>query len=330
RVLLTAGAGVEMGTRIDRRAAVVAAACALVGCGAQGESTGSLRGAESVASGAPGVVFIHGTGTHTPESAVADYWTQPSIDAMSAGYPYLVVGYRGEANAGFDEGAWGDIASQIDAWMSSSGIGRLVVITHSNGDNPVRYLVHHSNANDAVARIVAATSQVVFLAPDGTGTPLADKVTVAGTTASLANGIADTFGFGNYNSPAVWQQRTDSMATYNSDGTFDDQYGDQGGTRIAGAVPVITIGGTTVDAAVWSSAPYCGGYSTTVGLKATLIYGWGYDGCADGFIGCDSSQYVGYAGDVGFADPELNHNQSRRGCDGVGDRVAAIVSAALQ
>lgn len=320
-----------------RRALALLASLAVLvsGCANSEPTARSSGSAESVADGPPaavgGVVFVHGTATYTQESAVTDYWTEASLTTMSAGYPYLAVGYAGDTCAAFDECSWGDIASQIDAWLDATGVTRIVIVTHSNGANPVRFMVHHPTASDAVQRVAAATSQVVFLAGDSAGTPLADEVTEGGTFASVVNSVLDTFGFGTYDNPAVWQQRTDSMAQYDSDGTFDDANGDQGGTTLAGVVPVMASSGTSVDAIPFTNLADCGGYEETAGLEATLLYGWGESGCADGFIGCDSSQYVGFnpqAG-LGFEGDTLNHNQSRRSCDGVGGWVASAVGQGL-
>jgi hypothetical protein len=171
---------------------------------------------------------------------------------------------------------------------------------------------------------------VVTLAGDDAGTPLADKVTTAHTVASIAQSVGREFGLDGYDGAAVWEQRTDVMASLNQNGTFDDG-GDRGGTMLAGTVPVIAVSGTSVYAAIWSSDAYCGGYGNTAGLKATLIYGWGARGCADGFVGCDSAQYVGYVPSegVGLADARLNHQQSRRGCHGSDSFVAGVVSGSF-
>lgn len=293
-----------------------------------GDDGGDRRsGASSAhADATTGVVFVHGTSDHTPSSAVDAYWTSDALDAYAAGIQRLVVGYLGSSHAAYEPEAWGEVASQIDAWTQSTGVSRIVVVTHSNGINVVRYLAHHPNANEVTARVVSKFVQIVALAGDSLGTPLADKVTTSSTAASIANSVARSFGLADYKNASVWAQRTDRMAVQDDDGTFDDANGDRGSTTISG-IPTIAVSGTTVYAAIWSSDAYCGGYGMTAGLKATLAYGWGWNGCADGFVGCDSAQYVGYAPDrgVGVADGRLNHQQSRRACHGVGDFVSGVV-----
>jgi hypothetical protein len=87
--------------------------------------------------------------------------------------------------------------------------------------------------------------------------------------------------------------------------------------------------GSNVYASIWSGDAWCGGYFYTVGLKATQIYGWGSSSAAtDGFIGTDSSTYVGMnsmpSNQTG-GDSRLNHNQSRRSCHGIDSTIASAV-----
>lgn len=322
------------------RSFVVTAALVLggglaVGCGeargSSGGDEGRARGARGAQSDAPSaVIFVHGTSDQTPQSATDDYWTQDALDRFRNGLPYLVVGYQGASYAADDPQSWGAIADQIDRFTQENAVERIVVVTHSNGANPVRYLLRHPNANAAVSRVVALVQQVIFLAGDSAGTPLADKVTTSSTAAHVANSVGQAFGLMNYDGPAVWEQRVDTMATLNGNGTFDDG-SDRGTAYVNGSIPAVAVSGTSVYAAIWSSDAYCGGYGMTAGLKATLMYGWGYSGCADGFVGCDSAQYVGYvpAQGIGVADDRLNHNQSRRGCHGEDGFVSSSISGAF-
>lgn len=266
---------------------------------------------------AAGVVFVHGTGDYTG-NATADYWTQSSIDTMRGGRQYKVINYNGASCAGFDTCAWGAVTDQIGAWASANNITDMVVITHSNGSSPIRYMLGHTGAwtgSRYVSSVTGKFRKVIYSAGDLTGTPLADKVTAGGTMASIANSVMTFFGGSNYNRPAVWQQRTDRMRnTYNANGTFA---GWAGATSVGG-VPAQIVRGTNVYAAVWSSDAYCGGYGTTTGLKAAQTYGWGYSGCTDGFIGCDSSAWFG---SIIQSDDRLNHNQSRRSCRSSGTNI---------
>lgn len=283
---------------------------------------GATLGAKEAAA-ATKVYFVHGTGDYTAASATSDYWTQSSIDAMRAGRAYKVIGYNGASCAGFDTCAWGTVIDQIGADMTSYGITDAVVITHSNGSSPWRYALGHTGAWTGSRYVSAVTSKVrktIYIAGDLTGTPLADKVTSSGSMAAVANAVVSFFGGGDYNKPAVWQQRTDRMRnTYNTNGTFAGT----AGQTVVGGVSAQVVRGTSVYAAVWSGDAYCGGYGSTTGLKAALIYGWGYSGCSDGFIGCDSS---GYFGAIVQSDARLNHNQSRRNCRGSGAIIASNVS----
>jgi hypothetical protein len=276
--------------------------------------------------GGQGVVFIHGTGDQSSVSSATNYWTSSSLNTMAAGYPYLVVYYPGGSNAAFSQAAWGPIVDQTTAWMKSANISSLVVVTHSNGNNPLRYLLQHStsvSANGNVAsKVTGAIVSAITIAGDYAGTPLANQVTTAGSFLNIANSVVQFFGGGTYNEPAVVAQRTDDMATYNTNGTF----GGAAGASTIDGVPTYTIAGSGVDANFFSSTAYCGGYLDSLGLELSRCFGWGCSACADGFIGCNSSTYLGT--NIQY-DSTLNHNQSRQSCHGAGQTTANIVNKYL-
>lgn len=274
------------------------------------------------------VVFVHGTGNYTSSDVVSKYWTQSSIDSMRGGKPYLVVSYQGATCAGYETCAWGSIAQQINSWAATYGYTNIQVVTHSNGSNPVRYLLAHPTSNTgasygsiAVSSVTNRIKKVVWMAADNSGTVLADKVTTPGTFAAAMDGILEFFG-GGYSNNAVRQQRQDNMATYNTNGTFSNGSSCTGGNACYG-VATKYVQGTSVYALLFTSAANCGGYGTTTGLKAALVYGWGYSGCSDGFIGCASSSYNGA---LLKSSAKLNHNQSRRSCDSAGSSVASAAT----
>lgn len=291
-----------------------------------GALAGALLSSPAVAQAAVGVVFVHGTSDQSPSSALNSYWTQGGVDSMRNGLPYLVVGYPGGSCAGFSQCSWGPIVDQITSWMNANGITSFTVITHSNGSSPVRYLLGHTGAvsasGNSVANVVNRISQVIFEAPDLTGTPLANKVTTSGSFLNIANAIVEFFGGGSYNNPAVVQQRTDNMSVYNSNGTFAGGYG----ATVVGGKPISVVRGNRVYANLFSSDAHCAGYLYTIGLKAAALLGWGsFNASTDGFIGTDSS---GYFGHIIIDDSRLNHNQSRRGCHSEGSNVTKQVQAA--
>ena len=89
-----------------------------------------------------GVAFVHGTGKQT--DARADYWQPGIIDTVRQGLPnsanYTVV------NCDFEQYMWkpeaaGCLAGQLTTFINTRGITRLVVITHSNGGNVVRWIL---------------------------------------------------------------------------------------------------------------------------------------------------------------------------------------------
>jgi hypothetical protein len=299
---------------ISRTGWLRAAACAV------------LLGAGGAAQAAEGVVFVHGTGDQSVSSATSGYWTQSSIDTMRNGRAYLIVGYPGATCAGFSQCSWGSIVDQIVPWMNANNITSFTVITHSNGSSPLRYMLGHSGAVSAngntVSAVTSRISQVIFSAPDLTGTPLANQVTTSGSFLNIANSVVEFFGGGSYNNPAVVQQRTDNMSVYNSNGTFA---GGQGATTVGGK-PISVVRGKAVYANLFSSDAHCGGYLYTIGLKAAALLGWGsFSASTDGFIGTESS---GYFGNIIIDDARLNHNQSRRSCHNSGSLIGQKVASA--
>lgn len=285
-----------------------------------------LLGASGEAHATAGVVFVHGTGDQSPSSATSGYWTQKSLDTMRNGRPYLVVGYPGATCAGHSQCSWGSIVDQIVPWANANGITSFTVITHSNGSSPLRYMLGHTGAVSAkgyaVNAVTSKISQVIFMAPDLTGTPLADQVTTSGSFLNIANSVVEFFGGGSYNNPAVVQQRTDNMRVYNSNGTFA---GTASATTVGGKA-ISVVRGNKVYANLFSSDAHCGGYLYSIGLKAAALLGWGsFNAGTDGFIGNDSS---GYFGNIIIDDGRLNHHQSRRSCHNSGNIVAQKVANA--
>ena len=289
---------------------------------------GVLAAARS-ASAANGVAFVHGTGDYTQSTAVTSYWTQASLDTMRGGRKYVVAGYQGASQDA--KTSFPTIASQLSSFISANGISwgtnaGLVIVTHSNGINPTRYMLSHASYNADTQAVWNVTQKVVSIAGSMKGTPLADKVTNGGTLASFANSITSFFG-SNWSSPAVWLQRTDRMATANANGDFGLCPATNGGARNTSfsSTPVDTVVGSDVYAMIFSGDANCGGYGMTVGLKAAKLYAFG-SACADGFIGCDSADYFGTNK---VWDARLNHNQSRRSCHGAGGTVLSDINSTI-
>lgn len=290
------------------------------------------------------VYFVHGTGDYTESSARSDYWKQSSLDAMRSNKIYGVAGYKGSAYAADDANSWGDVVNQMGDFINANACTDVVVVTHSNGSNPIRYLLGHGTAmspalNGRAARQVSSvTSKIrktIWLAGDNAGTPLADKVTTAGTFGNIASKVLAVLGW-NMLTPAVYQQVRSTMATKNSNGVFNGNGFSCGAGSTCGGVPSQYVAGTGVQAGFWDGDAYCGegggffdkikAYAISVALKATNSYG-GMASCGDGFLPCDSQRYNG--GGI-LENGELNHNQSRRDCKSNGGTVAAAVRAAIR
>lgn len=254
-----------------------------------------------------GVALVHGTGNQT--DAYNDYWQPAMVEGIRNGLTdrqnLLVV------NCDFDQYMWdnraaGCLAGQLTSFIQNRHLDRLIVITHSNGGNVMRWILSNPTWDARYPVIIQHLVKVDAIAPSSAGTPLADAV-IAGNVFESALGWLL-----GYKTDAVRQQQVGWMATYNQ------QYllGTSG--RPALPVPFRDVVGTDVVSGFWNSQAYCGGYAQSVGLEITQNW---LSSCSDGFIECSSASA---AGTVWFRDTQrtssgsvLNHNQSRRACFGL-------------
>jgi hypothetical protein len=258
------------------------------------------------ASANTGVAFVHGTGSQT--NALDDYWTRAFVDSVRQGLPnsanYLVV------NCDFTRYMWdsraaGCLAGQLHGFVTSRNITDLVVITHSNGGNVMRWILSNPTFDSRYPTIISRVRWVNALAASSAGTPLADAV-MAGNMFEAALGWLL-----GYQNDGVRMQQVSWMSQYNANNLF--------GT--AGRPPLPkgfwNVVGTDVSSAPWSSQAYCAGYAQSVGLEFTQNW---LASCSDGFLNCTSQRA---AGSLWFNDTArtggryLNHNQSRRNCFGL-------------
>ncbi len=254
-----------------------------------------------------GVAFVHGTGHQT--DAYNDYWKPDMVDSVRQGLPnpanFVVI------NCDFEQYMWkaeaaGCLAGQLYTFITSKGIDDLVVITHSNGGNVMRWILSNPTWDSRYPTIINAIRWVNALAPSSLGTPLADAV-ISGTVFEQAVGWLL-----GYASDAVRMQQTSWMAYYNANWLY--------GTSGRPALPVgfWDVVGSDVETAVWDPDSYCGGYTLNLGLEVTQAW---LASCSDGFLECTSQAG---AGSVWFYDTwrtngsePLSHNQSRRKCFGL-------------
>lgn len=261
----------------------------------------------SVCSANTGVAFVHGTGKQT--DATADYWQSPMINNVRGGLVdpnnYVVI------NCDFTQYMWnaaaaGCLAGQLTTFINSRGITRLIVITHSNGGNVMRWILSNPTWDSRYPNIIAKTVRVNALAPSSAGTPLANAV-IAGNVFETSLGWL----VGQRND-AVRMQQTSWMASYNANWL----QGTAG--RPALPKPFRSVVGTDVDSAIWDGDSYCGGYLENVGLETTQLW---LNACSDGFLDCSSQSAAGsvwFQDKARMADSEpLSHNQSRRACFGL-------------
>jgi pimeloyl-ACP methyl ester carboxylesterase len=267
----------------------------------------ALAALSSVCNANTGVAFVHGTGKQT--NATADYWTSTFVNNVRGGLPnsanYVVI------NCDFTKYMWdnaaaGCLAGQLDSFINSRGITRLIVITHSNGGNVMRWILSNPTWDSRYPNIISKTVRVNALAPSSAGTPLANAVINGNVFEGVLGWLL------GYQNDAVRMQQTSWMASYNSSWLY--------GTSGRPALPKAfrSVVGTDVDSAIWDPDSYCGGYAENVGLETTQNW---LNSCSDGFLECSSQSA---AGSVWFQDKArmrgrepLSHNQSRRACFGL-------------
>ena len=255
-----------------------------------------------------GVAFVHGTGSQT--DAYNDYWQPTMVNTVKNGLVnknnYVVI------NCDFNQYMWdsraaGCLATQLTSFISSRNITDLVVITHSNGGNVMRWILSNPTYDSRYPKIINRLRKVTALAPSSAGTPLADAVLNGNTFETSLGWLL------GYKNDAVRMQQVGHMATYNA----QNLYGTAG--RPALPKPFRAVVGSDVESAVWDSNSYCGGYSANVGLEFTQNW---LSSCSGGFLECSSQKA---AGTLWFTDKArtqgaepLSHNQSRRECFGLG------------
>ncbi|HLR87109.1 MAG TPA: hypothetical protein VK064_04425 [Wenzhouxiangella sp.] len=256
---------------------------------------------------ATGVAFVHGTGNQT--NALADYWTADMVNSVRQGLSnpanHVVINCKFEEYMWTEEAA-GCLAGQLYSFINSRNIDDLVVITHSNGGNVMRWIMSNPTWDSRYPAIIEAVRWVNALAPSSLGTPLADAVMQGNVFEASLGWIL------GYQNDAVRMQQTSWMQVYNNEWLY--------GTAGRPALPkgFWNVVGSNVSAGVFSSNAYCGGYQYQLGLKITRAW---LDSCSDGFLNCSSQNGAGY---LWFRDDEatsgsrvLSHHQSRRDCFGL-------------
>lgn len=253
---------------------------------------------------ATGVALVHGTGAQT--DAYNNYWHSDMVESIRQGLSdsnnLLVINCNFEAFMWKDE-ASGCLATQLYNFITTKNIDDLVVITHSNGGNVMRWILSNPTWDSRHPAIIDSIRWVNVIAATSAGTPLADAVMAGNAFESALGWLL------GYKSDAVKMQQTTWMENYNEDWLL--------GTAGRPSLPVgfYNIVGTDVDVTLWDSDSYCGGYDTNLGLKVTKAW---LDSCSDGFINCSSQNAAGslwfYDKDKSKGGESLNHNQSRRKC----------------
>ncbi|KTC81355.1 hypothetical protein [Legionella brunensis] len=252
-----------------------------------------------------GIAFVHGTNDHR-EDADGGYWKRGFIDSLAKALPNSdnnIVLACDFTHYMWHESAAGCVANQLLEFINKKQITKLIVYTHSNGANVIRWILSNPSYDNRYMTLSKKINQVIALAPSSGGTPLADEVMDGHSFESKVGWLL------GYKNDSVKQQRVGDMALYNAEILF----GTSG--RPSLPVPFRVVVGTDVTASPISKASYCNGYLLNTGLKITQIY---LEDCSDGFLNCSSQSL---AGKIWFYDWQktndqipLSHNQSRHSC----------------
>lgn len=263
--------------------------------------------APSVAHAEVGVAFVHGTGSQA--EAIDDYWTRDFVDSVRSGLrdPDLFT----VVSCDFGQMMWHDdaagcLVSGLEELIDGRGVDEIVVITHSNGANVMRWILSNPTWDPRYPGVIDRIAWVDALAPSSLGTPLADATMDGSSFEKSAGWLL------GYKSDAVAMQQTSHMAYYNAEWL----YGTDGRPELP--VGFWAIVGTDVDSNPLDSDSRCGGYSLNVGLEITQNW---LDECSDGFLECSSQAGAGevwaYDHEFTAGGEPLSHSQSRRACFGL-------------
>ncbi|KTC89096.1 hypothetical protein [Legionella cincinnatiensis] len=265
-----------------------------------------------------GIALVHGTKDHR-DDAEGGYWKTDFIQSLVQTLPnpenYYVV-HCDFSKYMWDEDAAGCTADQLLNFIDDKKISSLIVYTHSNGGNVIRWILSNSTYDSRYLRLKNKIDQVIALAPSSGGTPLADALLNGGVFEASLSWLL------GYSGDAIKQQRVGDMYIYNEELLFGTK------NRPSLPKPFKAVIGTDVIASPFNSSSYCNGYILNSGLKIAKLY---LDSCADGFLNC-SSQTV--AGTVWFYDKDkledhltLSHNQSRHSCFGLEKILTSVIDS---
>lgn len=252
-----------------------------------------------------GIVFIHGTKDHRTD-ADGEYWKESFTRSVAAALErpsdFLIV-HCDFRQYMWDAKASGCVARQILAFIEKKGIDKLIVYTHSNGSNVLRFIASNPTYREEHIKLLPHIKQVIALSPSDGGTVLADETL---SDDPLKAGIGWLLG---YNINAVRQQRIGDMQIYNEHLLLGSRH------RPSLSLPYKVLVSSGVIASPFSEESYCNGYSLNSALKLTQLY---LEKCSDGFLNCGSQMETGQ---LWFKDIErtqghipLSHNQSRHNC----------------
>lgn len=255
-----------------------------------------------------GIALVHGTNDHRID-AEGGYWKKEFIDLLSSSLPnpdnHVIIACD-YSQSMWHEDAAGCTADQLLAFIKNKKITKLVVYTHSDGANIIRWILSNPTYDIRFYKLHKKIMNVIALSPSSGGTSLADEATDGSIFLEAIGWLI------GYRNDAVMQQRLGDMALYND----ELMLGTTG--RPSLPVPFRVIVSSDVTASPFSSASYCNGYTLNAGLKIAKLY---LDNCADGFLNCTSQATAGttwfYDVDRTTDKTPLSHNQSRHNCFGL-------------
>ena len=267
----------------------------------------AMLAALPASAGNTGVVFVHGTGNQS--NALNDYWSPEFINSVRQGLPNPALSLVVNCDFGqymWTQGAAGCLASQLHPFIVNNNITDLVVQTHSNGGNVMRWIMSNPTQDPRYPVIINAIRWVNALAPSSLGTPLADAAISGNVFESAVGWLL------GYKSDAVRMQQVSWMANYNSTMLY--------GTSGRPALPkrFYNVVGSDVETSIFDGDSYCGGYQYNLGLEITQAW---LNSCSDGFLNCSSQAGAGtnwfYDKSKMAGGEPLSHQQSRKQCFGL-------------
>src|SRR3989338_3746052 len=158
-----------------------------------------------------GLVFVHGTSDHRLD-ADGGYWKTDFTQGVANSLPKpenLLVAHCDFSQYMWHPDAAGCLASQIHQFIAEKKLDKVIIITHSDGGNVMRWILSNPTFDPLYPDIIKHIQEVIAFVPSSAGSPLSDLLMDGGV---FEVAVAWLLG---YNSDSVQQQREMDMTIYN-------------------------------------------------------------------------------------------------------------------